>query len=194
MMFRPLLAATACAVSAQAFLVPLEVANSAIESSDNLHSNIISPSNRVFKLDCPGCAFADHREDGRYTWVTGVPNALVLNFTADDTQLSLNGRPFYPNADGWFAPQVRAEESLVDLREAGYPAPLPLSGLLTAAPETPFRENEGQVFGIDYQITAINDQEIKVDTVRIKVLRDSNDKVGYYSHEPTALTNTRSSS
>lgn len=177
-MFRPLLAATACAVAAQAFLLPSEVAKSAIESSDNLHSNIISPSNRVIKLDCPGCAFADQREDGHYTWVTGVPNALVLNFTTENTQLSLNGRPFYPNANSWFAPQVRAEESLEDLKAAGYPAPLPLSGLLTAVPETPFHENEGQVYGIDYQITAINDQEIKVDTVQIKALRDSNDKVG----------------
>lgn len=193
MMFRPLLAATVCAVAANAFLIPLEVADSAIESSDNLHANIISPSNRVIKLDCPGCAFADYREGGHYTWVTGVPNALILNFTADDNQLGLNGRAFYPNAKGWFAPQVRAEDSLVELKAAGYPAALPLAGSLLGMMETPFQGYEGQVFSIDYQITAINGQKIKVDKVHIKALRDSNGKVSYHMQAPRALTDIRNS-
>ena len=172
-MFRPLLAVTACAVAAQAFLVPLEVANSAIDSSDNLHANIISPTNQVIKLDCPGCAFAEYPEDAPYTWVTGVPNALVLNFTADGGQIYLNGKGFYPDSGNWVAPQVRAEESLVELKAAGYPAALRLAGTMLARPETPF----GVVYGIDFQITAINDQMIKVDTVHVKTLMDSNGEV-----------------
>lgn len=175
-MFWPLLGATACAVAAQAFLIPLEVADSAIESSDNLHASFLSPSNRVIKLDCPGCLFADHRQGGDYTWVTGVSNALILNFTADGNQLQLNGRAFYPYTETWFAPQVRAEDSLVELKAAGYPAGLQLGGSLLASAES-LGENQGQVFGIDYQITSINGQEIKVDTVHLKALQDLNDKV-----------------
>ena len=179
MLLRHFLAVSASSLAAQAFLIPIEVANSAIESSsDNLQANIISPSNRVIKLDCPNCAFADRKDkDGPITWKTGVKNSLILNFTADNEQLLLNESPLYPVPGSLFAPQVHTEESLVALKTNGYPLPLLLSYALEAGPETPFVGKEGQLYSIQIDITAIDTQLVDIGGVQLKALKDAEGKV-----------------
>ncbi len=178
MLFRQTLAVTACSLAAQAFLIPLEVANSAIDTSNDSPISILSPSNRVIKLDCPGCAFAQsNEEDGSYAWLTNVENSLLLNFTADNERLSLNGGPLYPLPGLLLAPQVRSERSLVDLKTEGHSVPLQLSYLFEGGPRTPAVDEEGQLHSVQLKITAINAQVINVATVHVQALKDSSGKV-----------------
>lgn len=180
------LAFTACALTAQAFLIPLEVANSAIESSNNFHVSVINPSSQTVKLDCPGCPFAEPTgQDGSRTWVSDVKSSLILDFTADDKHLSLNGVPFYPASifvpEPLVAPQIRAEEDLAELKAAGYPAPLQLSYGLEFGPEKEFPGHEGPLIPIHLKIIAIDGREVNVDTVFLQALKTSSGKVSALS-------------
>ncbi|KAI9872965.1 MAG: hypothetical protein M1830_000989 [Pleopsidium flavum] len=180
-MFRQSLTIVACALSAQGFLIPLEVANSAIEPSNNFHVSVIDPSSQTIKLDCPGCPFAEPTgQDGSYKWVSGVESSLVLNFTADIEHLSLNGVPFYPGSifipSPLLAPQIQAGESLVELKSAGYPPSLRLSYTLEFGSETQFPGDQGQIIPIHLKIIGIDSQAVSVATVFIQALKTSSRK------------------
>ncbi len=181
-MLRHSLAIAACALSAQAFLIPLEVANSAIESTNNFRVSVIDPGSQTIKLDCPGCPFAEPTaQDGSYKWVSDVKSSLILNFTADNEHLSLNGVPFYPGSmfipGPLLAPQIHAEESLVGLKTAGYPAPLHLSYTLEFGPETQFPGDEGRIIPVHLKIIGIDSQAVSVNTVFLQALQSSSGKV-----------------
>ena len=65
-MFTSLLAASALASQAVAFLVPLEVAKAAKSIEEDLHLSLIDTKTESIALQCPGCFFDtenDHQED-----------------------------------------------------------------------------------------------------------------------------------
>ncbi|MCJ1473910.1 hypothetical protein MMC13_002566 [Lambiella insularis] len=91
---------TALALTANAFLVPLEVADKA-KAAASAVANTIIPSSQTINLDCSTCPLAEAgAEDGLvHTWATSSPKTnLVMEFgtTADKQQVTLNGAAFYP--------------------------------------------------------------------------------------------------
>ena len=79
MLFRSFAVASAVALGAQAFLLPPHISDLNIDDID-FGSNIISPSERVVKVDCPGCYFQKKVADDQYVWVQDVANSLVSAF------------------------------------------------------------------------------------------------------------------
>jgi hypothetical protein len=75
MLFRSFAIASTVALSAQAFLLPPNTSDIDIDELEV--SNIVSLSDRVVRVDCPGCYFQKKVADDQYVWVENVANSLV---------------------------------------------------------------------------------------------------------------------
>ena len=76
MMFTSLLAASALASQAAAFLVPLEVAKAAKTIEEDLHLSLIDTKTESIPLQCPGCFF-DTENDRQEDYAVQPENYLV---------------------------------------------------------------------------------------------------------------------
>ena len=75
-MFTSLLAASAFASQAAAFLVPLEVAKAVKSVQDDLHLTFLEQKATTFALECPGCYF-DTANDRQDDYAAQPENRLV---------------------------------------------------------------------------------------------------------------------
>jgi hypothetical protein len=105
-MLLTLLSTTALALTANAFLVPLEAAEP--KGLDTVH-----PILHHAVLNCDSCPFAVPRKEGGFRWENGVKNNLVMDFTAKNNLLLMNGVPFYPIKT---LPHLKAKQELSDKR------------------------------------------------------------------------------
>ena len=100
MLLPTLLSTTVFALTANAFLIPLEIADKAITAKVDALKTLILPSSHSVKLDCSTCPYAiNSTRDSRHEWTNGVKNELVMDFKTENHQLSLNGLPIL-QADG----------------------------------------------------------------------------------------------
>ena len=84
------------AYTANAFLVPLEIADKVQLSGPPKSPSAPSGSLDV-AVDCSSCPFAiDSFQNGHHEWKNGIKNDLSLTFEAHGNELLVNGQPIYP--------------------------------------------------------------------------------------------------
>jgi len=116
------------ALGASAFMIPAGI----VQAQDTSNVQVFDPKNQLYRLPCPGCAFAtaavsekDFLEtEEKDFFIQGGANELLLNFTVTDEQtLEVNGQTIYPRFTSnrkveRHIVQVPASASLADI-EAG---------------------------------------------------------------------------
>lgn len=198
MILPTLLSAGTLAVAAHAFLLPLEVVETA-EVSKQL-SPFVGQSQEI-DLDCSSCPFAlDSTRHGLHEWTTEQKSDLKLNFATGDNKLRLNGVPFYPIPFPELPPVLSAKQvakkdaedmSTKVWNEHRYRGDLKLSYSLEINDIKHFAnpdEDEADVVTVVISIMGLDDKMVQVDDIHIKLLKEANSAVrrqrSLYSEKP----------
>ncbi|KAI9780516.1 MAG: hypothetical protein M1839_006634 [Geoglossum umbratile] len=207
MLFRYLTLFCSLALTAQSILLPPSIPSDAEGVSDVVDSN-----NRLVRLNCPGCLFAESDGAGKvYHWDDGVENALFLNFSIDAASpeaLTLNGVQLFPLQivpPSLTALQIPSTVSLMALNivTAAYwdtgimPfARLRLGYQLSIHPIRPMSEgNDFEVLSVSFRVLGIEGKPVMgLDTVEMTLLK-SPDNLLYIasldktqaSHDPFSI-------
>ena len=182
MLLPSVLSTAALAWTANAFLLPPELANT-FDKTSEASSKALAHGNgkaKTINLDCSSCPYALKSErHGRHEWTQDVNSDLELKFTAEHETLKLNGVPFYPVS----APFVPVLLSAKQLKKSdndevttnkfeGYNGDLRLSYSLEFqnGQNLPTGGKDAKVFEILMTIMGLDDQMVNVDDVKITVL------------------------
>ena len=183
MLFHHLLPLSTLALSARAFLVPLEAANPNIPALLDLHLL----QTQTIRLDCSTCPFVLPNEPrSRLESVKNIKSDLELQFsTTEEKKLALNGVPFYPYSFRPLPPALRVKQiakgsQLGEQEQAASPHEIPISYSLEIAPEKSFPntgKGEAEIINIVMTVMGLDSQMVKIDNVVIKVLKHSDNEV-----------------
>ncbi|MCJ1247572.1 hypothetical protein MMC30_004786 [Trapelia coarctata] len=178
MLLPTFLTTTALALTANAFLIPLEVANDAqaAKAAETLANNIV-PTAQTINLDCSTCPFAEGSAQGPHGWAQPGPKTnLEMKFTTSEVtqQISLNGVPFYPPSMNNIAHPLRAKQfvkpgEVVPNDIKPYKGDLGLSYSLEIRPEQV--ENGITLTPVVLQVLGIDGKMVKVDSIVIPVIK-----------------------
>ncbi|KIX09261.1 uncharacterized protein Z518_00340 [Rhinocladiella mackenziei CBS 650.93] len=170
MYIAPALVASALALPASAFLVPLEVSNAAEQAKAELGALLARPA-RTVDLDCPGCPFfgAEDTTEPQY----GVENKIHLEFDFDPQQgLTINSLPILPSDSSnaavpyiISAPQIREEDG-----QQTDPVRLDFAWE-RLLPVTSADERDTYILPIRFTILGLQGHPVKVDTIAIDLLQ-----------------------
>ena len=181
-----LIAASAFALQAAAFLVPPEVAEAATAPSKSYHlTSFKDPKSDVYSLPCTNCPLAAGSADD-LTWTDGVENALVsppprvvsnppltssqsLNFTVDDATntLLLNDHAFFPvnfpTPLNLFAPQKSDDDDAHPELRLGF--------AIETYPTVQSSDDDATLIPIHFTILHLADKPVNIDTVTIDLIK-----------------------
>ena len=183
MLLPTFLTTTALALTANAFLVPLEVADSAKAAASAIAAGVL-PSSQTINLDCSSCPFAlAGAENEPHTWSTSPPKTdLVMKFdtTADKKQVTLNGVAFFPPTFITMQHMLAAHQVIQD-------------GEVLAADVKPYSQELGLSYSIDasedvvqddvtlqpitFTILGLDGKVVNVDTISIPIIKAANGDV-----------------
>lgn len=180
-----LLAVSACALGASAFLIPSGVALASI--TDQLTPTTLNTKSVALQLPCSECVFSpkksdikDEAEDDIF-WIQGGANAVVLNFTIsqDGERLALNGEDIYPmkflddSLAKTYADQVPATTRWEDIRSGNArTTPLELTGSgITIESSEEVAPAGDEMIAIKHTIFELEHQPVSIDSVSLKLLR-----------------------
>ena len=164
----------ALALTASAFLIPLEVADKAIASAA---TPSITTSKQTIKLDCPSCPVALENGKWRTESEGEIPDThLVMDFAIQNNQLKLNGVPIFP-------PQNRpiiAKQELSHPEEGikTFPGSIPLSTSIDVQPAM-IRGRDGlmKLQVISFEVIGLMDKVVRIPTIKIRLAELSNGQV-----------------
>lgn len=172
------------ALTANAFLIPLEIADD-VEATKaaNLIPSIVDHNTQTLNLDCSTCPFALATErHGVHEWTNDVKSDLEMKFAADNKHLTLNGKTLYPVTINHlpgelFATQVE-KESDTSKEFKGYNGDLKLSYTLEIP--QPQKMDGVEMVSIVMSILALDGQMVKVDNVEIRALKEADGSVSVF--------------
>lgn len=159
----------ALAVTANAFLVPLE--------SQDLPVNelTVNPGPEFVKLDCSTCPYALKSEpNGQREWSNDVANELEMEFQVIENAITFNGVALYPVTSPGLPPALTVSQKAKDGAEAsveGQGQDLRLSYSIEME-QKPF-EDGNSLITITISPMALDGQMIRVDDLEVKAIRDS---------------------
>ena len=107
MLLPTFLSASALALTANAFLVPLETPN---DQTSPFDPTSFAQQSQTLNLDCSSCPFALGKNQDGTVWKQDIRSDLVMEFTAEGNSLKLNGVPFYPIAMPPLPPAISAKQ------------------------------------------------------------------------------------
>jgi hypothetical protein len=182
-----ILAFSACALGASAFLTPPGVA---LASNDlALTASPLNAKAFALQIPCSECVFSpkkdeiqDEAEDDVF-WITGGANSVVLNFTVseDGERLALNGEDIYPmeflaeSLAKLHVDQVPSTTTWEDIQSGNARStPLQLTGSGVTIDSEEEISPEGDVMiAIKHTIFELEEQPVSIDAVSIKLLKTS---------------------
>ena len=182
MLLRSFLASSALALTAKAFLIPIEVANEVIKAKNSVNEPPI-----LVKVDCPGCPFAVASEDiNGPVWVDGIPNVLEMAFSTENNQLLMNKVPMLgPDMGNVIQPlRVHQLSLLPEMNQSPFEGELGLSySLELKGQEAP--KNDAGILGyhnVNMQILGLADQMVNPNTVEISLMKKADGEVCFTCH------------
>lgn len=196
MMLPTLLSAGALALTANAFLVPLEVTEGGrhlefpggdvLDVSDKVTQSYkdfqaTHPELQTVRLDCSTCPFAlDSDREGRHEWATHVSNELELKFSSENGRVSLNGKPFYPLSDLQLPPILSAKQTQKEgdasaKKWEGYHGDLTLSYSLEIENKKHSTTDKANLLSIVFTIMGLDGEMVNVDDIEILVIETQNE-------------------
>ena len=178
------------ALTANAFLVPLEVSNKVAVEDGSL---VPGAQKQTINLDCPGCPIALEADNPvPQVWKLSSPDyqpssKLVLDFVVEGGQVKLNGLPIFPPGPqgglGLRAKQTTSEESVKPYQQG-----VPLSTSIEIQPVEGIVAKDGvmKIHPISIEILGLSDHVVHVDTVRVLIAEGLSGVVSpsKYCHEP----------
>jgi hypothetical protein len=182
-----ILAFSACALGASAFLIPPGVALASNE--DALTATPLNAKSFALQVPCSECVFSPKKEeikdeaDDDIFWIQGGANAVVLNFTVseDGERLALNGEDIYPlqllsqSLAKTFVDQVPATTTWEDMKSGNArTTPLEVTGSGVVIDSEEMVTPHGDVMvAMKHMIFELEHQPVSVDSVSIKLLKTS---------------------
>lgn len=165
----------ALAVTANAFLVPLE-------ASDSDVANALFTAPQVAQdvsLDCSTCPYALKSErNGRHEWTNSVPSDLLIKFDTQDNAIRANGVPFFPVVAGGMPPVLVAPQLKKDGVESsmiGYGEDLTLSYGLEMVEK---KSMDGEsLLEVTLSVMGLEGEMIRVDDILLKIIKLQDDRV-----------------
>ena len=175
------LTTTALALTANAFLVPLEVADSAKAAASAIATGVL-PSSQTVNLDCSSCPFAvAGAENEPHLWAASpLKTDLVIEFdtTPDKKQVTLNGVSFFPPV---LVPHILAAHQVVQEGEVfakdvkPYSQELGLSYSMDVSAD--IVQDDITLQPITLTILGLDGKVVNVDTISIPIIRAPNGDV-----------------
>ncbi|MCJ1379204.1 hypothetical protein MMC17_002304 [Xylographa soralifera] len=174
------LTTTALALTANAFLVPLEVADNIKAAASAITASVL-PSSQTINLDCSSCPFALAGAGNEpHTWSASPPKTdLVMKFdtTLDKKQVTLNGVAFFPPTLTTMqhmlqAHQVIQEGEVVAADVKPYPQELGLSYSIDASAD--IVQDDVTLQPITLTVLGLDGKVINVDTISIPIIKAAN--------------------
>lgn len=202
MLAKQLFSASALALTANALLVPtgmLEKVDSEFKAFDDAFMEeisqnfngveVVDKNSKTVHLDCSTCPFALKSErNGQHEWISDTKSDLEMTFAIEDGKLSLNGVPFYPMSNTippiLAVKQIRRESEASEGHHEAYEGELIMSYGLEIENKRSTEEN-ADVVSIIISIMGLEDQMIRVDDIKIKLV-ETKDKVFYSISLPTS--------
>lgn len=192
MLAKQLLSASALALTANALLVPTGILekvdsefnafdDSFMEISKNFNGvEIVKTNSKTVHLDCSSCPFALKSErNGQHEWISDTKSDLEMTFATEDGKLTLNGVPFYPISNTLppilAVKQIHKGSRASEGHHKAYEGELIMSYGLEIENKRSTEEN-ADVVSIIISIMGLEDQMIKVDDIKIKLV-ETKDKV-----------------
>lgn len=179
MLLPTFLSASALALTANAFLLPLEVTN---DQTSPFDPTSFAQQSQTINLDCSTCPFALGKNQDGTVWKQGIQNDLVMEFTAEDNSLKLNGVPFYPVEMPPLPPAISAKQVRKDGEEdPSFPTnvePVRLSYSLEFEKEKATKGPQDPVL-VEALMTVmgLEGQMVRVDNIEIKAFKSPNGEV-----------------
>lgn len=180
-----LLAFSACALGASAFLIP---SGMALEShAGELSHTTLNSKSFALRVPCSECVFSPKKDEIKdeakddVFWIQGGANAVVLNFTvsADGERLALNGEDIYPmqylssNLAKTYATQVPATATWEDIK-LGHARTTQLevtgSGMTIESEEIISPQGDVTI-AVKHTIFELEHQPVSIDDVSLKLLK-----------------------
>ena len=169
------------ALTANAFLVPLEVADDA--KAAKALANTIIPSSQTINLDCSTCPFAQQANQDHHIWAEDGPKTnleMTFAISEDKQSLSLNGVNFYPanmNNLGHVLKTKQVVQSGEVLAQDVKPfdGELGLSYSLEVQPENV--EDGISLTPLSLQVLGLDGKMVNVDSIILPIIRTSNGDV-----------------
>lgn len=196
MLLPTLLSAGALALTANAFLVPFEIAEEVHhlealggdfpdfpnEVAQSLKGfKVTRPEFQTVRLDCSTCPFALNSDrKGRHEWATNVNNELELKFSNENGKLCMNGKPFYPISNLLLPPilsakQIQKESDTSAKKWEGYHEDLTLSYSLEIENKKQFNTDKANLLSIVFTIMGLDGEMVNVDDIEILIIETEND-------------------
>lgn len=175
-MLVPTLVSAGFALTANAFLLPPEVANNYEAAKNHITPKLVNPQSRDITVDCSNCPFAlASQRNGLHEWTHSVKSDLELKFTAENDQLKLNGVPFYPvtlplTPAPLSVKQIKKPEDEQLVPHQGYDGDLSLSysievhdmkGSIGSEQGVTASEITFSILGLDNEVAHVDDIKIK---------------------------------
>ncbi|MCJ1343672.1 hypothetical protein MMC31_001868 [Peltigera leucophlebia] len=197
MLVKQILSASALALTANALLVPtemLEKVDSEFKAFDDafveeISKNfngveVVKTNSKTVHLDCSTCPFALKSErNGKHEWISDTKSDLELIFATEDGKLTLNGVPFYPISNTLppilTVKQMQKESEASEGHHEAYEGELVMSYGLEIENKRSTEEN-ADVVSIIISIIGLEDQMIRVDDIKIKLI-ETKDKATIHS-------------
>ncbi|KAL9121773.1 MAG: hypothetical protein Q9187_001675 [Circinaria calcarea] len=171
MLIPTLLSSSVLALTVNAVLIPLEVADKAVAGKANDLTTLINPTSQSIKVDCSTCPYAiASTRNGQHEWTSGVKSDLLMDFTIEKNQLLLNGRPLFQPQMSRFQPlkikQVAKEGELEahDKKWDAFKGDLGMSYSVELSQENGVNSMEIQVLGLDGEM--VNTDAVSVRYVK----------------------------
>ena len=184
MLFPTLSITTALALTANAFLVPLEMAEKATALTNA--ALLTHSRSQSLTLDCSTCPVAQKGSSkSAHSWIENGPKTnLELNFTTEGKQLKINGHAFYPPTIVSMLRPVtvrQVPQSAEDVSDELFIGPLAISTSLEVV-EKQFQEPASKpvtLVELTIQVIGLDDKMINVDSIHVKALKQVDGQVRY---------------
>ena len=199
MHFNTFLSTATLALTANAFLLPAEIADevqAAQAKAAHLVPSLLRPNSQSFTLDCSSCPFALKSErHGVHEWTNDVQSDLQMDFAVQNNHLTLNGKPFYPvtskDLPGELLVHQTKKESESEKTLEGYNGDLKLSYTLEIP--QPVEVDGYQVATVTMSILGLDGEMVRVDDVKIKAIKATDGSVSSFNDKsPTCFSNETS--
>lgn len=186
MLLHSLFSAGALAVTANAFLLPL---NHNGPLPDDL--SIYSGSQKVV-LDCSRCPYAlQSEQNGKRDWKNDVPSDLEMELSVDKNSILFNGVPIYPITTPGLPPTLSVSQKAkgeAEEAEKGNVENLRMSYSLEMI-QKPF-DDGNTLLTMTMTIMALENEMIRIDDLEIKTIKDAQGNVRYPIHELRGYVNS----
>ena len=182
------LSTASLALTANAFLIPLEIVDD-VEATKaaNIVPSVVDHNTQTLNLDCSTCPFALASErHGVHEWTNDVKSELEMEFAADNKHLTMNGKILYPvtinDLPGELSALQVEKEPGASKEFEGYKGNLKLSYTLEIP--QPQKVEDAEIVTVIMSILALDGQMVKVDNVEVQALKQADGSVSVFYPPP----------